>query len=98
MAIKGQKFRKYSYETKLKVVEKYLSGVGSEELMEEYDIRNNSQIETWTFKYRREGKLGLKPKLRGRPKKSDEQTEIEQLRMENEVLKKIQDLLEQEKP
>lgn len=98
MSKKGQQYRKYSYVTKLQVVEKYLKGVGSQELMEEYEIRNDTQIEEWTRIYRNIGPHGLKPKLKGRPRKKSQQNELERLRMENEILKKIQDLLEQEKP
>lgn len=98
MAKKGQKFKKYTYETKVKAVEEYLNGTPVKEVMKGFDIRNLTQIETWIRKYRTEGKTSLKPKPKGRPKKAKTQTELEQLRMENEILKKIRDLLEQEKP
>ena len=98
MAIKGTKNNKYSYETKHSVVTRYLEGESRKDLMKEYGVRNDSQVEEWVRIYKREGNEGLKPKQRGRRKKTIEQTEIERLRMENEILKKIQDLLEQEKP
>ena len=98
MAKKGQRFNKYSYELKKKLVEDSMKGLSSTELMEKYGILNVSQVETWLRIFRAEGLEGLKEKKRGRRPKTNEQTELEQLRMENEILKKIQDLLEQEKP
>ena len=98
MAKKGQKYRKYTYESKVKAVEEYLNGTPIKEVIKMFDIRNLTQIETWIRKYKTEGKTSLKPKPKGRPKKEKTQTELEQLRMENEILKKIRDLLEQEKP
>ena len=98
MAKKGQKYKKYSYELKVKVVKESLDGASTRDLVKKYNIKNDTQIETWLRKYREEGFEGLKKKKQGRKPKTSEQSEIEQLRMENEILKKIRDLLEQEKP
>ena len=98
MAKKGQKYKIYSYDFKKKVLEKYLEGFSKPELMELFRIPNDSQIEKWVRDYKENGFEGLKAKKKGRPKKNSYQEEIEQLRMENEILKKIQDLLEHEKP
>jgi len=98
MAKKGQKFKKYSFELKKEVVEDYLKGMGKFELMKKYDVLSSTQISKWIRDYKAKGYEGLKSMKRGRPKKNKEQNEIEQLRMENEILKKIRDLLEQEKP
>lgn len=98
MAKKGQRQRKYSYELKVSVIKDSMRGMSSTELMEKYGIRNVTQIETWLRKYRAEGWEGLRQKKKGRKPKTNDQTELEQLRMENDILKKIRDLLEQEKP
>ena len=98
MSKKGQKYKKYSHELKVTVVQESLNGVSNKELVKKYNIKNDTQVETWLRKYREEGFEGLRKKKIGRKPKTSEQSEIEQLRMENEVLKKIQDLLEQEKP
>ena len=98
MAKKGQKQRKYSYELKVALIKDSMKGLSSSELMEKYGVLNDTQIETWMRKYRAEGLEGLRQKKKGRKPKTTNQTELEQLRMENEVLKKIRDLLEQEKP
>lgn len=98
MAEKEKKYKSYSLETKLEVAKKYLEGFSSDDLQEQYGIVSKTQIKVWTRKYKNGGLSALASDHRGRPKKSPEQNEIEQLRMENEILKKIQDLLEQEKP
>ena len=98
MAKKGQKFKKYSFELKKEIIEDYLKGMGKFELMKKYDVLSSTQISKWIRDYKAKGNEGLKAKKKGRPNKSKEQSEIEQLRMENEILKKIQTLLEQEKP
>jgi|LGOV01.1.fsa_nt_gb transposase-like protein len=98
MAKKGQRFKKYSFELKKQVIKEYLNGVSKRELLTKYEIKNDTQIESWVRIYKKEGNKGLKSKQKGRPIKCVTQTELEQLRMENEILKKIQDLLEQEKP
>jgi len=98
MAEKAKKYKSYDYETKLNVVKKYLEGFSSDELQDLYGIVSKTQIKTWTRKYKEGGVAALKLDNRGRPKKSKVENELEQLRMENEILKKIRDLLEQEKP
>lgn len=98
MAKKGQKFNKYDFDLKEALIKDYLKGFNTHELKAKYEIINITQVKKWLRIYREEGIDGLKPKQRGRIPKTVEQTELEQLRMENEILKKIQDLLEQEKP
>lgn len=98
MAKKGQKYIKYSYELKKAVIEDSMRGLNATELMEKYGVLNDTQIETWLRIFRNKGLEGIKTKIKGRPKKSSNQSELEQLRMENDILKKIQKLLEQEKP
>ena len=94
MAKKGQRYKRYSYETKKQVVNEYLEGESRHTVMKKYEIKTDSQLDNWVTKYKENGEEGLKPQKRGRPKKTNIQTEIEQLRMENEILKKIRDLLE----
>lgn len=96
MAKKGQRFKEYTYETKLQVVKEYLSGTSKKEVLERYNVKSISQVESWTRLFLESGESGLKPRKRGRTKRAKEQTEIERLRMENDILKKIQELLDQE--
>ena len=95
MANKGQKFTKYSYETKLHAVQEYLNGDTVQGVLEKYHIKNDSQLEEWIRNFKKGGKEALKPKLKGRKPKGNMQAELETLRMENDILKKIKELLGQ---
>lgn len=94
MANKGQKFNMYSYETKLHAVQTYLNGDTVQDVLEKYHIKNDSQLEEWVRRFKKDGKEGLKPKYRGRKPKGKIQAELETLRMENDILKKIKELLD----
>jgi transposase-like protein len=65
MASKGQKFRKYSYEEKMRVI-KEVVGEGSSicELSTKYQI-NAQTIRTWVYQYRHGNRMD---RARGRPK------------------------------
>ena len=61
MALKGQKFKKYSLEEKEKIIEKYNEGISSSYLEKEYGISNNT-IRQWKYKLRKREKLTQKEK------------------------------------
>jgi transposase-like protein len=65
MASKGQKFRKYSYEEKMRVI-KEVVGEGSSvgEMSQKYQI-NTQTIRTWVYQYRHGNRMD---RMRGRPK------------------------------
>jgi transposase-like protein len=93
MALKGQKFRKYSVEFREQVVKEKLGGASYSTLVAKYSIPEGS-ITTWLKAYKRDGAIGVRPK--GRPKPEDESGYRERY----EILKKFQDFLakaEQEK-
>lgn len=72
MALKGQKFRKYSDEFKLNVVKDYLSGNcgGSISLSKKYGISYRT-IDTWIYKYKKQGHLDNMNKNKERKKESN---------------------------
>lgn len=52
--------RKYSYELKLEVVQRYLEGnIGLRKLAKEYCIGSKTCIEKWVAYYREHGEKGL---------------------------------------
>lgn len=85
MAKKGQTFRTYSEEFKIKAVEAYLNGEGSYiSLAKDLGIRNASQLKTWVRKYQSgcplrdsRGMYSEENPLIGRPKKKFESIEQE---------------------
>lgn len=82
----------YSFEVKLAIVRQFLAGEGSvSELAREHDLSSPKLLQTWVRAFRREGEDALRPKPRGRPRKSSSQavpepSEVERLRRENERL------------
>jgi transposase len=83
---------KHSFELKLAVVQKHLSGEGScGELAREFDLSSDQLVRSWVRAYRREGEAGLRPKPKGRPTRDRpavprEVSELERLQQENRRL------------
>jgi transposase-like protein len=64
-------------------------GVNYSEIAKRLEIRESARIEKWVQMYRREGPAAFE-KVIGRPRKETRpQTELERLRMENDLLKKF---------
>lgn len=80
----------YSFEFKVEAVRRFLAGEPKTELASELELSSPKQLETWARTYRDQGEDALRPKQRGRPPKTAvpaEETELEQLRRENEFLR-----------
>lgn len=110
MAIKGSKFRNYSPEFKIQVVEDYLSGKsgGIKSVSEKYKLSNEKRVRDWVKIYKQCGLEAFLIETRGRSTKADgvnkgrplkktldDMTKDEQiayLKMENDILKKVQAL------
>ena len=80
----------YSKAIKEKAVKMFLEeGVSYREIAERLEIRDPARIEKWVQMYRREGSASFEKPI-GRPRKETRpQTELERLRMENDLLKKF---------
>jgi transposase-like protein len=72
MAKKGQKYSKYSEETKMQIVNEYLEGHngGSKSLSKKYGISYRT-IDTWIYTYKRKGSLSDRNKFKGRLKEEN---------------------------
>ena len=100
----GRINNKYTVEFKVKVVEDYLSGKcgGLRQLVKKYELKSNAQIRRLSMIYNEDpSSLGIDmrgKKATGRPKgiRLDDMSLEEQnhyLRMENDILKKLNALL-----
>lgn len=101
--------KSYSFEFKLALVERFLAGESGPDLAVEAGLASRELLQKWVRAYRLDGEDGLRPKLKGRPQKSDspppaELSELERLRRENERLRaevaylgKLRALREQER-
>lgn len=84
------KKRTYSFEFKAEVVRRALAGEPKTELARELELSSPKLLGTWVRTYRDQGQDGLRPRQRGRPAKSAPQGQesgLERLRRENEVLR-----------
>ncbi|UVJ38280.1 helix-turn-helix domain-containing protein [Arthrobacter sp. CJ23] len=84
--------QKYSFESKLALVERFIAGETAPDLAVEAGLSSPRLLEAWIRAYRLEGEDGLRPKPKGRPRKPDspppaELPELERLRRENERLR-----------
>lgn len=82
----------YSFEFKLELVRRYLSGEGTAmDLALKHQLNSPAQVRNWAKIYREQGEDGLRPKPKGRPRAASspeptELTELEKLRRENQRL------------
>ena len=86
MATKGQKFRKWSFEEKLRIVQRHVLDHVSIRALELQERVDHSMISSWIKKYADEGEDGLQSKPRkGNPYSalhtSKSLTELEELRL-----------------
>ncbi|RFA11724.1 transposase [Subtercola boreus] len=83
--------KQYDFETKLEIVRRHVRGESGRALCEEYGLPSPGTVANWTSIFRRDGEDGLRPKPRGRPPATREDSplegEIETLRRENERLR-----------
>lgn len=88
MALKGQKFKKYTLDDKIKIVNEYNKGISSSYLEKKYGISNNT-IRQWKYKLKNKGTLN--DFKRGRIKTKG--LSLEDYKEQVEILKKYQAFL-----
>ena len=90
----GRKNQRYSFETKMEVVIRYLDGDDPDWLAQEYGIKSEKLIHTWVKKWQTGGDVGLDPRMRGSINTdANTETELERLRRENYYLRMERDVL-----
>lgn len=89
MAKKGQKFKKYELDYKLKIIKERQAGASYSELSRKYDVPEKS-IQSWMRILKRDGSLDVAQ--RGRP--TDKEIDYKE---RYEILKKFQDFLDKKK-
>ncbi|HEY2492778.1 MAG TPA: transposase [Paenibacillus sp.] len=89
MAIKGQKFKEYSYETKIEAVRLHVVGGWTyRKIMEKFGITDRHRLKAWMRKYRELGEFGLMDQRGRREEYIDQDRQVQRLKRENEMLKK----------
>ncbi|MCM3490004.1 transposase [Alkalihalophilus marmarensis] len=87
--------KSYSPELKLDAVQKVLSGESVINVAKKLDVVDPDYIYKWIEKYTIYGEVGLKRKVRNHPQ-LDKDYVIQELEMENELLKKYLQILHKE--
>lgn len=93
MAKKGQKFKTIKEELILKIVEEKIKGTSYSSLSKKYKVAPGT-IMTWVKRYNDKGYINRDKKG---VKKNPQNMTIEDLRIENEILKKFQAFLKQQR-
>lgn len=88
MASKGQKYKKYTLEEKINIVEEYKTGIASSYLEKKYGIPNNT-IRQWKYNLNKNGTL--EQQIKGRPKENN--LTKEDWKERYEIVKKYQAFL-----
>ncbi len=89
MAKKNQVFRKYTNEERERITLEYVNHKSEGFLLKKYGVSQGT-LKTWKRKYKKDGHTI--PNKRGQPKTSN-LSEIDKLRLENDILKKFQAFL-----
>jgi transposase-like protein len=95
-------YRNYSTALKVAAVEKFLAGTSKAEILLEFGISNRSVFNKWVAAFRKDGVTGLAAKPKGRkpavvaPVAQTLEERVLFLEMENEVLKKLHALMDQD--
>lgn len=94
--------KSYSTELKVAAVEKFLAGTSKSDVLLEFGISQRSVFNKWVAAYRKDGPMGLASKAKGRkpverdPAHQSLEERVRFLEMENEVLKKLHALMDQD--
>ena len=90
----GRKNQRYSFDTKMEVVIRYLDGDDPDWLAQEYGIKSEKLIHKWARKWQTGGDAGLDPHMRrSTSTNADTETELERLRRKNYRLRMERDVL-----
>lgn len=89
MAVKGQKYISYSESMKLEAVHLHLKEKWTyKQITEHFGIQDKDRVKKWMRKYRQLGEFGLLDRRGRREKYIDQERHMQNLKRENEILKK----------
>jgi transposase len=96
-AVKGQKFKEYSYETKVEAIRLHVvEGWTYRRIMEKFGITDRHRLKDWMKKYKEFGEFGLIDHRGRREEYVDQDRMAQRLKRENEMLKKCLEIWMQE--
>jgi transposase len=97
VAMKGQKFKTYSDETKREAIRLHVEEKWSyRKINEHFGIQDKDRMKVWMRKYRQQGVYGLLDQRGRRTEYIDKDRAYQQLKRENSILKKCLEIWKQE--
>jgi len=97
MAIKGQKFKTYSEKLKAEAIRLHVEEKWTyRQINEHFGIHDKQRMKKWMRKYREKGEFGLLDQRGRRQQYIDQDRYLNQLKRENEMLKKCLEIWVQE--
>lgn len=89
-AVKGQKFKEYSYETKVEAIRLHLVESWTyRRIMDKFGITDRHRLKSWMKKYKESGEFGLIDHRGRREEYVDQDRQVQRLKRENEMLKSV---------
>ncbi|KJD43827.1 transposase [Paenibacillus sp. RC73] len=96
-AKKGQKFKEYTFETKVEAIRLHIEeGWTYRKLMEKFGIADRHRLKEWMRKYKELGEFGLMDQRGRRKEYMDQDRYVQKLKRENDMLKKCLEIWMQE--
>jgi len=96
MAIKGQKFKNYSFEIKMQAMKMKEAGFTNAQIKEKLNLADKDRVKTWWRNYKKDGETALIDKRGRRQEYKDMDRYVKKLEMENAILKKYLEILNRE--
>lgn len=97
MAKKGQKFQSYTFELKMEAIRmKEQLGYTNIQIAEKLNIANKSTVKAWWRNYKKDGETAFIDKRGRRDDYKDTDRHVKKLEMENAILKKYLEILNEE--
>ncbi|MED1953687.1 transposase [Brevibacillus centrosporus] len=97
MGVKGQTYKSYSEETKREAIRLHIEEKWTyRQITEHFGIQDKDRMKKWMRKYRQQGEFGLLDQRGRRKEYIDKSREYQQLKRENQMLKKCLEIWKQE--
>lgn len=97
MGVKGQTYKSYSEETKREAIRLHIEEKWTyRQITEHFGIQDKDRMKKWMRKYRQQGEFGLLDQRGRRKEYIDKSREYQQLKRENQILKKCLEIWKQE--
>ncbi|MFC0474607.1 helix-turn-helix domain-containing protein [Robertmurraya beringensis] len=96
MGIKGQQYQTYSFDLKMEAMKMKQNGYTNTQITEKLQIKDKDRVKFWWRKFRKDGETAFIDQRGRRNEYKDQDLYIKKLEMENDILKKYLEILNEE--